>query len=221
MAGVIKTNVQIGDSTTPTNNFVISADAVDGTMKISRGDYGATTVDIMTVAADGLVTFGNSTGIQSTLVSGTSIKSINSTSLLGSGDIAVKTVNGNSLFGSGDVEVQPTLVSGTSIRTVNGVSLLGSGDVSVGMTVVVVTGTTQTAVTNNHYILTNVAASTLTLPASPASGDTVWVTTTNDLTTNVIARNLQTIMGVAEDVTLDIANSTYRLRFVNSSWRLV
>lgn len=53
------------------------------------------------------------TGVQPTLVSGTSIKTVNSTSLLG----------------SGDVSVQPTLVSGTNIKTINGASILGSGNV--------------------------------------------------------------------------------------------
>jgi len=77
---------------------------------------------------------------QPTLVSGTNIKTVNSTSLLGSGNVAVqptlvsgtniKTVNSTSLLGSGNVEVQPTLVSGTNIKTVNSVSLLGSGDIS-------------------------------------------------------------------------------------------
>ena len=54
-------------------------------------------------------------GKQATLVSGSSIKTINSTSVLGSGDIAV----------------QETLVSGTNIKTINGSSLLGSGDISI------------------------------------------------------------------------------------------
>ena len=53
-------------------------------------------------------------GKQSTLVSGTSIKTINSTSLLGSGDIAV----------------QATLVSGTNIKTINSNSILGSGNIT-------------------------------------------------------------------------------------------
>ena len=53
-------------------------------------------------------------GKQATLVSGTNIKTINSTSLLGSGDVAV----------------QATLVSGTNIKTINSTSLLGSGDIS-------------------------------------------------------------------------------------------
>lgn len=54
-------------------------------------------------------------GKQDTLVSGTNIKTVNSTSLLG----------------SGDVTVQPTLVSGTNIKTINSTSLLGSGNISV------------------------------------------------------------------------------------------
>lgn len=49
---------------------------------------------------------------QATLSSGTNIKTVNSTSLLGSGDIAV----------------QPTLVSGTNIKSINGSSILGSGN---------------------------------------------------------------------------------------------
>jgi hypothetical protein len=50
---------------------------------------------------------------QDSLVSGTNIKTINSTSVLGSGNIAV----------------QETLVSGTNIKTLNNTSLLGSGNI--------------------------------------------------------------------------------------------
>ena len=52
---------------------------------------------------------------QDTLVSGTTIKTVNSTSLLGSGDVAV----------------QATLVSGTNIKTINTNSVLGSGNLAV------------------------------------------------------------------------------------------
>lgn len=68
---------------------------------------------------------------QDTLTSGTTIKTVNSTSLLGSGDIAV----------------QATLVSGSNIKTVGGTSLLGSGDISSFLakaTSVFTTGTAQT-----------------------------------------------------------------------------
>lgn len=90
------------------------------------------------------------------------------------------------------------------------------------MAVSVVSGTTQTAVVNTHYVLTNVAATTVTLPATPTAGDMVFITWTNSLTTNVVARNGQTIMGDASDLTLDsVTNGTVQLRFVNSSWRLL
>jgi hypothetical protein len=78
---------------------------------------------------------------QDDLVSGTNIKTINSNSLLGSGNVAVqdtlvsgtniKTINSTSVLGSGNIAVQPTLVSGTNIKTINSTSLLGSGDISV------------------------------------------------------------------------------------------
>jgi hypothetical protein len=55
------------------------------------------------------------TNKQNTLISGTNIKTINSTSLLG----------------SGNVSVQPTLVSSTNIKTINGNSILGSGDLTI------------------------------------------------------------------------------------------
>jgi hypothetical protein len=80
-------------------------------------------------------------GKQPVLVSGTSIKTINTTSLLGSGDISVqpvlvsgtniKTINSTTLLGTGNINLQTVLVSGTSIKTINTTTLLGSGDISV------------------------------------------------------------------------------------------
>lgn len=93
--------------------------------------------------------------------------------------------------------------------------------VDVGLPVTVVAGTSQTATSGSHYILTNVALTTVTLPAAPASGDTVWVTVANGLYTNIIARNGLTIMGLAEDLLIDNANATVELRYANTSWRLV
>lgn len=48
---------QLGLSATPANNFTLDASADNGTMKLARGNAGATTQDIMTVGADGKVTF--------------------------------------------------------------------------------------------------------------------------------------------------------------------
>lgn len=91
-------------------------------------------------------------GKQATLVSGTSIKTINSTSVLGSGDIAV----------------QATLVSGTNIKTINGNSILGSGDLTVaggggGTTVIsgnTIVGTSYTILSSDHAKQLQVTAAT-------------------------------------------------------------
>ncbi len=89
--------------------------------------------------------------------------------------------------------------------------------------VVIVTGTSQTATAFTHYVLTNVAATTVTLPASPNDGDLVVVTVANSLTSNVIARNGKSIGGIAEDMTIDNQYATVGLRYMDSTrmWRIV
>lgn len=47
---------QLGLSVTPANNFSLDASAGNGTMKLARGNAGATTQDIFTVGADGVIT---------------------------------------------------------------------------------------------------------------------------------------------------------------------
>lgn len=86
------------------------------------------TASTTTPSMDGTASYGSGTSYarsnhvhptdtsrQATLVSGTNIKTVNSTSLLG----------------SGNVSVQPTLVSGTNIKTINNESVLGSGNITI------------------------------------------------------------------------------------------
>lgn len=106
------------------------------------------------------------------------------------------------------------------LKTVGGVSLLGAGDVPGVVTVAgtqtltnktlaspVITENVQvisantTAVRSVFYVLT--ASLTLTLPASPSVGDQVSFANRSGTTTPVIARNGSSIMGLAEDLTLD------------------
>lgn len=55
---LIKTiKAQLGLSNTATQNFTLTAEAADGTMKLARGNAGATTQDIITVASTGAVDF--------------------------------------------------------------------------------------------------------------------------------------------------------------------
>ena len=82
--------------------------------------------------------------------------------------------------------------------------------------------TTETAVAGNHYLMTNVAASTLTLPPTPAAGDEVWVTFTNGLYTNNIDRNGGTIFGDASDFLINAGVLlTWRFKYLNNDWKTV
>jgi hypothetical protein len=58
---LLKSNsVQIGQSATATNNFTLSVpSSPDGTIKLARGNSGATTQDILSVNASGAVTLTN------------------------------------------------------------------------------------------------------------------------------------------------------------------
>lgn len=109
-----------GQSIVGTGDITISAGSNNGssgggtitgiTMNgVSKGTSGV--VDLGTV----ITSHQDISGKQDKLTSGTNIKTINNTSILGSGNIAV----------------QPTLVSGTNIKTINGTSILGSGNITI------------------------------------------------------------------------------------------
>ena len=103
-------------------------------------------------------------GLQATLVSATNIKTVNSTTLLGSGDLAV----------------QATLVSATNIKTINSTTLLGSGDLVIGSGVHILTkpvsGRTYSVRTNATTANSSgtVAANNISLyPFIPANSITI------------------------------------------------
>ncbi len=89
--------------------------------------------------------------------------------------------------------------------------------------ITVVTGTTQAANTDYHYVLTNAASTTVTLPGSPATGDLVWVTVANGRLDNIVARNGKNIQGLAEDLILDATSASVLIRYIDDTvmWRIV
>lgn len=78
-----------------------------------------------------------------------------------------------------------------------------------------VVGTNTTAVVGTIYVLT--ATLTLTLPASPTSGQWVGVVNRSNTTTATVGRNAQNIMGLAEDFTVDINNFTAIFVFADTT----
>ena len=99
----------IGKVTVPTNTSDLTNDSGFITTETDPV-FGASAAKNIT--ASNISTWN---GKQDALVSGTNIKTVNNTSLLGSGNVAV----------------QETLVSGTNIKTINGNDLLGSGNIVI------------------------------------------------------------------------------------------
>lgn len=93
---------------------------------------------------------------------------------------------------------------------------LANAAVNGAMAVVLQPATTGTASPGQHVVCTNVAATALTLPAAPPSGSRVWVTTTNGLTTNTIARNGALLDGVASNFAIG-GNGTVKLRYIDAT----
>lgn len=143
----------------------------------------------------------------------------------GKADITGEAYTGTHDFtGASSVDVPTPAAGVVSSKAANMSAVLTAvaGLYTTAPVVVTVSGTSQTAVAGSHYILTG-ALTTVTLPSAVA-GDTVWITWTNGLTTNVVARTGgNTIMGLAESMTLDASqNGTVQLRAVSASdWRIL
>lgn len=75
--------------------------------------------------------------------------------------------------------------------------------------------TPTNAVAGGFYVLT--ASTTITLPATPAAGDPVWVVNRSGTTTPVIARNSSNIMGLAENLTIDSENAPVTLVYADAT----
>ena len=61
------------------------------------------------------------------------------------------------------------------------------------------------------------ATGTYTLPASPTVGDRIEIINRSGTTTAVLGRNGSNIMGVADDVLLDILDETFKVTYSNST----
>ena len=88
---------------------------------------------------------------------------------------------------------------------------------TIAAPVVIVSGTTQLAVAGNHYVLVNAAATTVTLPAVMVPSDVVIVSIMNDRADNVIAGGGNKIMGLLEDLNLNIRSGAVALKYADAT----
>lgn len=110
-------------------------------------------------------------------------------------------------------------ISGTTV--INNSKNLDTGLTSAYATVSYSTG--GATLTNRTFRSVNGNGQTITLPASPAVGNEVCVTVQgNNNLNNIVARNGQRIMGLSENITLDIRNAGVTFLYTGSSfgWRV-
>ncbi|MDB0041519.1 hypothetical protein N9F16_00365 [bacterium] len=94
-------------------------------------------------------------------------------------------------------------------------NLLGGGGASDYTSVYVTVDTTATS--DKLYVFTSATTVTLTLPLSPSNGDSLYVSNRSGIDTNVVARNGELIMGLAQDVTLDVSQASFKLTYAAGS----
>lgn len=111
---------------------------------------------------------------------------------------------------AGDTGVGPLTMSGD----LSAPNVTVSGLLDYDETVVSIS-TPTTAAKSRTYVLT--ASTTLTLPAAPSAGDWVRVVNRSATVTPVVARNGQSLMGLAEDMTINILHASFKLVFADAT----
>ena len=133
-------------------------------------------------------------------------------------------VNGNSIVSvsNGNINITPDgtgkVVTTTASATTVEATTVEANNFRLGN---VNTGASGTTLTAGEMFISTAASQTVTLPASPVAGDTVRIGV-QDFTDTVVARNGENIMSTAENLTIDSANVTITLTYINSTigWRI-
>ena len=89
--------------------------------------------------------------------------------------------------------------------------------VDINRPIIQVNASTYTAVAGFHYEIIYAGVCTLSLPATPGSGNAVEVTVSNAYD-NILARNGSTIEALSEDMALDVHHLV--AKYSTSTWRV-
>lgn len=109
---------------------------------------------------------------------------------------------------------------------ISGISVINNQrELGIGLTSAydkVTTVGVSTTLQNRDHCTVTAAGQTITLPANPAIGNEVVIIIDGTFTNTVVARNGQNIMGLAENMTLDIAYAAMNFLYINATegWRV-
>jgi hypothetical protein len=208
-----------------TNTLAMSAYDVDGTTYIDLVTLTASNTPTLALTSIGVGTINNmsvgaitpSTGAFTTLTASTAI------GVASGGTGATSLTANNVILGNGTSAVQVVAPGANgNVLTSNGTTWTSAAP-SGGTTYSVKTAN-YTAVSGNNLLADTSAGSfTITLPATPATGSTVYIQDSsgtfaiNPLT---VGRNGSTIMGLAEDMVASTNNVGFGLTYNGSDWRI-
>jgi len=200
-------------------NQTINATGTGGTVTSVAGTGTVNGISLSgTVTSSGSLTLGGTlSGVANAALTNSSVTVTAGTGMSGGGAVAL----GSS--------ITLTNAGVTSIVAGTGISISGA----TGAVTVSASGgagfsaktTTYTAASGDNILANTSSGSwTLTLPASPSTGNTVRVMDgfgTFDTYPLTVARNGQTIMGAAEDMTLSLAGVATTFVYNGSTWRVI
>ena len=156
---------------------------------------------------------------------------LNADATNGMGAVTLQQLNATALgsvsvsFAFADITGKPTTIAGYGIT--DAYTQTEANNLFDGLIVrQVVSGDVNPATASRWYLVdTGTAARSITLPASPTSGDEIIISDRdgNAATNNItVARNGKTIAGLAEDLTIDLNYARVRLRYDGTSdWELI
>jgi hypothetical protein len=214
-AVTVKVVGQTGVSVPAGSKFILVSNGTDIVEATSYSTGVGTSLNLTTLTA----TSANITTLSGTNFSATSLTLTNALGVAEGGTgVDSAPTNGQLLIGNGTGFALSTLTAGDGISVTNNAGSITIAASGGGLPEVVVTASTAiTAAVNFHYVLTAATAATVTLPASPTISDTIYVTVSNGLTSNVVARNGKNIQGIAEDLTLNATYASVQLRYSDAT----
>ena len=110
-------------------------------------------------------------------------------------------------------------ISVSSIDVVGGVGLTTTfsveGQSQIRKVAITTTSTDLTLEEGRTYVYYGVG--TYTLPTSPVVGDRIEIINRSGVTTAILARNGSNIMGVADDLELDIIDANFKVTYANEA----